>query len=224
MAATAFESLDRRAKWATAILALVAVVDALALASGIAEYQLLARAERGEFVSFSEADANDLRQAAVGIVQFGLLVVAAVFFIRWFHRAYKNLIPLGAGQLRFGPGWAIGGWFVPILSIWRPKQIANDIWRASDPGYPPGTTAWRAASVPGLFALWWAGFLASNWLSQAGLRLSISAEEVTELQRVTVMYLVADGVDLIAAVLAILVVRWTTARHEERARRFGPAS
>ena len=36
--------------------------------------------------------------------------------------------------LRYGNGWAIGAWFVPILSLVRPKQMANEIWRGSERG------------------------------------------------------------------------------------------
>src|SRR5215213_2684690 len=32
---------------------------------------------------------------------------------------------------RYGTGWALGSWFVPILNAWRPKQIINDIWHQS---------------------------------------------------------------------------------------------
>ena len=36
-------------------------------------------------------------------------------------------------HLRYGTGWAIGAWFIPIFNLFRPKQIANDIDRASAP-------------------------------------------------------------------------------------------
>jgi hypothetical protein len=200
------------------------VVDLVAIASGLAEFGLLARIEAGELVTESEADANDLRQAAIGVTQLVLLAVAAFLFIRWFHRAYKNLPALGAGELRFRPGWAIWGWFVPVLGLWRPKQIANDIWRASDPDLPPDqASAWRGASVPAVFLFWWGLFVVSNWASWVAFRLSLSAEEVTELRGATTAYLLADSSDLLAAVFAILVVRRTTSRHEERARRLAPA-
>ena len=206
-------------RWVVAVLALIALVDLVAIGFGIAEYRLLSRIEAGEPVSDAEIDANDIRQGAIGFVQFLLLIACAVFFIRWFHRAYTNLLPLGAGELRYKPGWAIGAWFVPFLNLWRPKQIANDIWRASDPGYPPGDWVWRGGSVPALYAVWWGLFLGSNWAGQIAGRLLFSADEISEMQGATIAYFVADGGDLLAAVAAILVVRRTTARQEDRARR-----
>ena len=180
---------------------------------------MLSRIEAGELVSDADIDANDARQTAVGIAQFALLVVAAFIFIRWFHRAYRNLIALGAGELRFTPGWAIGGWFVPILNLWRPKQIANDVWRGSDPTYETGFLVWRHRGAPAVFAVWWGLFLVANWSSQVALRLSLTADDLSQLRNATTAYLVADGTDALAALAAIVVVRRTTARQEERARR-----
>ncbi len=44
-------------------------------------------------------------------------------------------------ERRYGHGWAIGGWFVPILNFWRPMQVVNDVWRAG--GWP------RSSVLPG---------------------------------------------------------------------------
>jgi Domain of unknown function (DUF4328) len=85
-------------------------------------------------------------------------------FLVWFHRAYTNLHALRTEALRFRAGWAVGGWFVPILNLVRPKQVMNDIWRGSDSGAPAtNDSAWHRAPVPALLQLWWAPFLTS-WL------------------------------------------------------------
>jgi hypothetical protein len=42
--------------------------------------------------------------------------------------------------MRWSAGWAIGAWFVPVLSLVRPKAILNDIWRASDPRVSAGSS------------------------------------------------------------------------------------
>ena len=73
------------------------------------------------------------------------LIIAAVF-LTWFYRARRNAARLAWPQ-RWSPGWAIGGWFVPIGLLWIPYQVMADIWRASLPA-----EAWR----PWLPAGWWA--------------------------------------------------------------------
>jgi hypothetical protein len=131
-----------------------------------------------------------------------LLVVTAVLFIRWFKLAYEQVDDLG-GRRRYSPRWAIWGWFVPILGLWRPKQLANDISHA-------GGETDRGVST--LLNAWWVAFLLSTWASQVALRLVWRAETTEELRRAAVGYVVADSVDVVAAVLALLVVRALTTR------------
>jgi len=214
-----YEPLEGRAKWALVALTAAIAIDLVAIGSDVLEWRLLERFEHGEAVTLAEADANDARQALMGWLQLGALAVGAVFFIRWFHRAYANLFPLGAKDLRFGSGWAIGAWFVPILNLVRPKQIANDIWRGSDPDAPLDQgTEWRGRSYSGLLSYWWVAFLAAGWIGTAALS-TLDGETAAELQRVTLGWIVADSLDAVAAVLAILVVYRTTLRQEARAAR-----
>jgi len=106
----------------------------VAVVSDALEYALLGRIADGERPSDAEITFNDTRQAVIGLAQTGLQIALYVAFIMWFYRAYSNLPRLGVtGGLRFGPGWAIGAWFVPFLNLVRPKAIANDIWKGSDP-------------------------------------------------------------------------------------------
>lgn len=92
-----------------------------------------------------------------------LLLISAGVFITWFFQAYKNMRRLGVQDMRFGNGWAIGSWFVPFLSLWRPKQIANDIWRGSERGTDVHN-GWKQVPVPSLVHWWWAFFLAQGLL------------------------------------------------------------
>ena len=96
------------------------------------EVELLGRIQAGEHVSDAETSFNDIRQRVIGVTHALLFIATIVLFLMWFSRAYQNVERLGGGPFRYGRGWAIGAWFVPILNVFRPKQIANDIWRGSD--------------------------------------------------------------------------------------------
>jgi hypothetical protein len=113
---------------------------------------------------------------------------------------------------------------VPFLNLWRPKQIANDIWRASDPGAPrdQGTT-WYGDSVPKLYLVWWLGWLVMGQFYWTGSRLIIRADEISELQNANGVLMIGDSLSIVTAALALLVVRRTTARQTERAVRLGLA-
>ena len=136
----------------------------------------------------------------------------------WFSRAYKNLPALGASDLRYKTGWAIGGWFVPILWLWRPKQIANDIWRASDPESPlEQGEAWRTKLVPTLLTAWWVAWIAAADLGNVVLRLSIGGDTAEDFRMADYADLVRLVLDIVAASLAIVVVLRITRRQADRA-------
>jgi Domain of unknown function (DUF4328) len=216
-----YRPLERLARWVVGFLLAGVVADLAGIASGVAERSLLDRANT-DFITRAEADANDLRQLIVGSVQSAIFVLTAVLFIAWFRRAYRNLPALGAYGLRYGSGWTIGGWFVPILSLWRPKQIANDIWRASDPELPPEEGAgWMDGHVPVLFQGWWAAYIAMSAVSSFAFRSGIGAEDLETTKSVNSAFLTADTLSVLTAVLAVFVVRRTTRRQNLRAAGMG---
>jgi hypothetical protein len=83
----------------------------------------------------------------VDLLGLGLLAL-------WTRRLYGNLRALGTRELRFPEGWAVAGWFVPFLNLVRPKQIVDDIWRASDPRRRL-EEAWDEQPLSILLGWWW---------------------------------------------------------------------
>lgn len=224
--------LESRARWAVIGLVAVMVSDVLAIGSDLLEIRLMDRLIAGKDVSASSLDSDDIRQGVVAILQVVAYVGAIVFFLRWFHRAYSNLAALGS-RPRFGRGWALGGWFVPILWWWRPKQIANDIWRGNDPDVRSRNLLIGKTAVPPLLTAWWIVWLISNSVNwQAGLLWwdvptaidagttaalgdTVDAEAVRD---TAIVDAVSSGIDVAAAVLAVLVVRKLSARQYARER------
>jgi hypothetical protein len=199
--------LHSRARWALIALAVYAVFDVVAFFSGLAEYRLL-----GTDYTIAQANANDDRQAMIGALQFILLIVTAVFYLRWFKCAYANVERLG-GERRYGTGWAVGAWFVPILSLWRPKQIADDIWKASN---RDGDTA-----VSPVVRVWWGAWLLASVIGNMTLRFTFSADTPDELQGAAAANIAAVVLEFVAALLAIWVVRAITTRQSSSPSRFG---
>ena len=214
-----YEPLSGRSSWVQRALVAVIILEAFSILSGYAAYSLYGH----DVITQDELDTTDIREGIISVLHLLAFVVAIVFFIRWFGRAYRNLPALGILTLRFRPGWTIWAWFVPLLGLWRPKQIANDIWRGSDPDAPP-YQEWHGHPVPALFQWWWGVFIVSNILSNIALRAYWRAEDVPAYREAARVYLVADSAGLIGAILALLVVRSTTARQEARAARLAEAS
>jgi hypothetical protein len=130
------------------------------------------------------------------------------------------LLIIGIGTTIAGvTGWAIGGWFVPVLGTWRPKQIINDIWRESGPRTTDeyGTKDERN-NVPNLFLLWWLAWLLMGALYWIATRTSWSAVTIDELLAANALFLAADISSIVAAALAVVFVQRATSHEQESAR------
>lgn len=65
--------------------------------------------------------------AAGVLILLGVNTVLFTFtFVWWTQRAYRNLV-----TRELNVAWAYLGFFVPIVNLWKPKQIANRIWRGT---------------------------------------------------------------------------------------------
>ena len=59
------------------------------------------------------------------------MLSTGILVLTWIHRANHNARQLGADDMRFTPGWAVGWYFVPIAWFWKPYQAMKEIWLAS---------------------------------------------------------------------------------------------
>jgi serine/threonine protein kinase len=171
----------------------------------------------------------------VGVVQALWFLVSAALFLAWFRRAYANLAPLGARRLRYGRWWTIGAWVLPVFSLFRPKQLLNDIWRASDPDLPPDMgDSWRHRPVTPLLGWWWLTFLTSVLVrsittevvhvAASVMTLGLLPSQLDRLQASADVQVLADLLTVLAGLLALGVVRRTTLRQEQRAARLAGSS
>jgi len=191
--------------WLQAVLATIAVIAVVdfvqmtRLRSMVASWQ-----EDPLNVNLAEANQWDRMNMISGIGSLVLVLICATLFITWLYRAHRSAA-MDPQQLRHDSGWAIGGWFVPILALWRPYQMVQDVRR--------GATRGQAGSA--LILVWWIGFLvwgALNRISTAAwpddrTRPRDLLDQTSSAAAATMANAVAT---MVAAVLAILVVRLIT--------------
>jgi|SRR5215469_16089753 len=182
----------QRLLWIGVAVACVALVD------DVAEF---VQVQIGR-VAPDQLTENDPIQAVVGLLQSGLGVVTAITFLKWVYRAYKNIQGFGAEGLRFSPGWAVGYYFIPILSLIRPMQVMSEIWRAS---YDPRN--WLRSRGSWLIATWWALFLVYSVVTQVSLQLGLQASTNDQWTLAAVFAILGD---FFSVPLSIVVLRLVT--------------
>jgi len=201
------------------LLVVAGLVDILAVITGLASYRLADRAASGS-ATFEQFNAAEVRHDLVILTQMTVYLVTAVVFIRWFHRAYANLPAIGIEGLRHGVPWAIGAWFVPIVSLVWPKQIANEIWQGSDPLLDADEgRSWREGKVPVFIGVWWLAFVASTLLAGAGWELWGDAKTYSDIKLAAAIEVTGNAIAVLSGVLAYVVVDRASERQQNRAAR-----
>ncbi|MDQ3789612.1 MAG: DUF4328 domain-containing protein [Actinomycetota bacterium] len=153
--------------------------------------------------------ADNQAMGAVWLSVLSLLAAAAVF-LTWLWRTRVNAERLCRAEHRLARGWTIGGWFVPVVNLWFPRQIVDDIWRTSRPGVPADT--YRVAGLPQspLVSAWWYTLLA-NVAVVVLLRVETRGAVTLDVLRSAALYgTVSTLLLLVAAVLLSQVIRQIT--------------
>jgi RNA polymerase subunit RPABC4/transcription elongation factor Spt4 len=194
---------------------------AIATVVGVLDTWLLARSSDALLAGPDSAALLRIRDLAE-LTAGGLVVVGGILLITWMRRAYANLPALAVGDLRFSSRWVVWGWLIPGINLFRPKQVMDDIWRASHPLAPPFSPSWREAPGSMWCHIWWWGLLLGAAIGLAGhdLIASNGARAVSEPADLQVGLLVSGLAAFLLAVAAmalLVLVQQIADRQDERA-------
>jgi hypothetical protein len=179
--------------------------------------RVLSDHESGGIVRDTKA-VNDSNALAGSMIILSGLVSIAIFvlLIIWLYRAAKNNEALGRLNPRLGPGWAIGGWFIPVANFVIPFIVMDDVWRGADPSIARGDPGWRRSSTLGAIWAWlvtaviW--YVPSTIASSGG---DVRADEPDKVRRNDTLRIIGAISAILAAVFAIIVIRRIAARQDE---------
>jgi hypothetical protein len=143
-------------------------------------------------------ETHDLLETTFSIGLLLAYIAAIVMFCVWTYRVNSNLHALGAANLRFSPGWAVGWYFVPVANLWKPYQVMSEIWRASK--NPAGWQYDASSSIVGWWWFWWI-------ISSVQISVETSPQQGAFDASVNPINVTLWALDIISAVLAFLVVR-----------------
>lgn len=158
---------------------------------------------------YRRLDLADGLVTGVEVVVMLLGLAVLVLLVIWSWRVAANARDERRWRSRLAPGWAIGGWFVPLASLVLPCIVARACWRATEPTAPGPTGASRGRIVGWWWGLWVTGVLLVAGGPHVDTRTATSYLELR----------VNDGVEALgaavlvaAALLLRVVVRRITAR------------
>ena len=216
-----FRDLSRVAAVLKASLWVYMGIAAIALWSDWLDIEVVSRAANGAVVSDIEAAAGDSRRALLARLYLVSFVVTAVTFLRWTYLSSRNARFLGADALQFTPGWAVGWYFIPVATLWKPYQALKETFKASHPEF---TENWRQAPHPAIMPLWWTLWILAGLIGQTVGRAALRADTVDGLLATSWLAFVADLLDLPLAIVVIALVSTLQVWQSEKRRRVGSAA
>ncbi len=180
-------------------------------------------AENPRRVDLADAERADSLMLAITFGTWVLLLLTGVLFIAWLYQAHRS-DRVDPAYLKRKSGWAIGGWFVPVLNLWRPYQMVTDVRQGVRGPLSLGT---------GTQVVWWALWVASSiaervtarrWPDDAGLG---PREYGAKLASAADAAVISSALVIACAISAILLVRQVTkvvAGSQHRARAYAQTS
>ena len=207
-----YRTAATRARLAVICLGITGFIAFVAMIHHLSGYGLISEAEQGVL---TVAEGNDFDGASVAIALFTVLayIPTGIAYLAWFSRTVDNIPSLGGGIPSVTPRWSIGWWFVPILSLVRPYQIAREL-------HDRMATETKVGGV-GLLRAWWITFVGADVLAVIVIAQP-RAHTLVDLGNRFGLRAVSDAAFGVAAILAIMVLRRIQTRAEERAARATP--
>jgi len=170
---------EQRAKNAIILIWIVMALEIVNLFSSYMQYDLLQNIANGNYVSDEATEANDTREAVVGIIYFIAYLISGITFIMWFRRAYFNLHQK-VRSLSFTEGWAAGCWFVPVLNLLRPYQIMKEIYVETKKLFTTRGLSEKVDYSASYLGWWWTLWIISGFIGQIILRFALNSDDTAD--------------------------------------------
>ena len=194
-----------RAKNAMTLIWIIFALEIVSFISGYFQYDLLESAANGASITPVTATLNDLREQIIAVIYFIVQIISIVTFIQWFRRAYYNL-QLKVPNLLFTDGWAAGSWFVPIISLFRPYQIMEELYNESNDLLEKKGLNVNGLSTKYLF-WWWALWILSSLVGQVVIRYTLNSESLDDMIFATTSGMFQNIINIPLALLVIKVIK-----------------
>ncbi len=194
-----------RAKKAKTILTICIAIAGLYLLQSLYDLYLLSAFKNGR--SFYIQDYLDRKDplSALSTLNSISSLLAIVFFIQWFRRAYFNL-HLRVGDLKHGEAAAAWSWFVPILNLFVPLLIMREIIEKSQEFLEQNGAEVEEKITSNIANWWWITHWGSLVLSIAGILIMLNLN-YTSIYRGHVYIALSQALIIISGLLVIQIIK-----------------
>ena len=157
---------------------------------------------QSESVMMRDAEANDSRESALGFIFLAIWIPSSVSVLMWIFKAHKNALRYGIKK-KFSAGWAVGSFFVPIISLVRPYQAMKELYLCSE--YP---ISWQNEKTGIILPIWWFLWLVTAIIDQIIMRWWLSDDDSSfnELINMTYIDICSSSFGIILIIIFVKII------------------
>lgn len=197
---------SKRAKNLITVFWILIALSIIGLISSYFELRLLRSIQDGYFVTDFDAEANDLRQGIIGLLEMGVYIFSIVVFLKWFRRAYGNLNRINTNSFPHKDSTAVWCWIIPFVSLFKPAQIMSQIWKETQASIKKYDPSYSIKHGGILIGIWWTLFIISNFVGRYILKTAFKQDTIEQMISSTEATILADFLQIPEALLVVAIV------------------
>jgi hypothetical protein len=188
-------------KYAIIAIVLAIIINAVSIISSFLQYELLLDFQNGILFAQEILESNDKREMSIGIIGIIAYLVSSITFLIWFYRAYQNLTKR-ISNTEYSPGWTIGSWFIPIISLFKPFNIMSELNKKTNLIIKSRMID-TAQNKRMYIGLWWGLFLTSGYVGRALFHVARRVDDVNGLILITTGDIIVSTMKILLGLLTI---------------------
>ena len=181
------------------------IISVILICSALYENKVYKGYENGEY-SDEFLDNLDVFIIALSFITIVIFIITIVLFIKWFRRAYGNLIALNI-PMEYTESGVVWGYFIPFVHWVRPIKTAKEIYLKTQKVINGSSDINTDTSF---ISIWWIVYLLNSFFANIVSRIHLRSNTIDEFIFSNELFIYSYLFDLISIGLAIFFVRKIT--------------
>lgn len=193
------------------LVTVLVAVNAMSMYYSMEQYELYDITSQNFVPSKKKVDTNSDYSKILSLIQSILYVFVFLGFTLWFHGVHEDLEGLEVKNLHYQHSHAFWSFFIPIINLLRPHNIAQEIWKASS----NNSENWQKNQKSKLIMFWWLCLLSSLFIGYVSGFLIAFSDEVAVFKNSIQLLMLSDGLMILAVILMGKMILQTERKQRE---------
>lgn len=159
---------------------------------------------------FSQSDLSTIEWLDVVVpiayyVRLTTYLVTIVLFLRWFKRAYGNLVRYNL-PMKHSENIAIWGFFIPLINLYHPYQTGKEIYLKTQYAIKKHNSIYRVDKDTSFVAVWWILYIVNNVFSRFASKELEVASDIPSFIDANGYVIISNGISILAIVAVLYFI------------------